>query len=473
MLRVSGGLDLRAMGKPATGQEQRMRNGGSHVASRRRRMHLKVNAQAVSEREDGKRRVVVTGMSVASCYGNDVDTFYDNLLQGKSAVDRISGFDASEYPVDFAAEIKDFDSEGLIDAKNERRYDDCLKYAVVSGKKALAHAGLECGSDTFNKLDRSRCGVLAGTGMGGLQVLQDNIKNMMEKGYRRMSPFFIPYSITNMGGALLGIDIGFEGPNYSISTACASANYSFISAANHIRDGDADLMIAGGVEAAVVPIGIGGFIACKALSSRKDNPAAASRPFDKHRDGFVMGEGAGMLVLESLDHALERGAPILAEYLGGAVNCDAYHMTEPKEDGSGVSACINDALSDANVDIERVNHVNAHATSTSIGDAAEVKALKQVFGDHTPKMKINSSKSMIGHALGAAGGLEGVATLKAIETGKVHPTINQDELDDDVQDLDTVPEKAQELDPDVAISNSFGFGGHNSVVAFSKYSPEL
>ena len=438
--------------------------------ARRRSQCVRLRAAASpTERADGKPRVVVTGMSVTSCFGNDVDAFYNRLLEGESGVSQIERFDASEYPVDFAAEIKDFDSEGLIEPKNEKRYDECLKYSVVSGKKALSHAHLNPTSHAFAKLDRSRCGVLAGTGMGGLQVLQDNIKSMTERGYRRMSPFFIPYSITNMGGALLGIDLGFEGPNYSISTACASANYSFISAANHIRDGEADLMIAGGVEAAVVPVGIGGFIACKALSNSKHDPVGASRPFDKGRNGFVMGEGAGMLVLERLEHALERGAPILGEYLGGAVNCDAYHMTEPREDGSGVSSCINDALDNANVGIENVNHINAHATSTSIGDSAEVRAIKQVFGDHAPNIKINSSKSMIGHALGAAGGLEAVATLKAIETGKVHPTINQDDIDDDARDLDTVPKKAQDLDIDVAISNSFGFGGHNSVVAFSKY----
>jgi len=248
---------------------------------------------AAAEREDGKKRVVVTGMGLTSCFGNDPDTYYDKLLAGESGVSKIERFDASEYPTDFAAEIKGFDDEGMLDAKSARRLDDCLKYSLVAGKKALASAGLEMGSAQFDQLEKSKCGILAGTGMGGLTVFQDGVRNMVERGYRRISPFFIPYAITNMGGALLAIDTGFEGPNYSISTACATANYCLINAANHIRAGEADVMIAGGVEAAIIPVGVGGFIACKALSTRKDDPVGASRPFDQARDGFVMGWAHG------------------------------------------------------------------------------------------------------------------------------------------------------------------------------------
>jgi 3-oxoacyl-(acyl-carrier-protein) synthase len=242
----------------------------------------------------------------------------------------------------------------LVAKKNARRYDDCLTYSLVSSKKALIQAGIEIGSDAFNKLDRTRCGILVGSGMGGLTVFQDGVKNLIEKGVKKISPFFIPYAITNMGGALVGIETGFMGPNYSISTACATANYAFVSAANHIRAGDADLMVVGGSEAPIIPVGLGGFVACRALSTRTDDPVHASRPWDKGRDGFVMGEGAGVLVMESLEHAQKRGAPIIAEYLGGAVTCDAYHMTDPRADGLGVSTCIELALKNAQIERDQV-----------------------------------------------------------------------------------------------------------------------
>lgn len=356
----------------------------------------------------------------------------------------------------------------LVDKKNARRYDDCLTYSLVSSKKALAMAGLEIGSDGFNKLDKTRCGVLVGSGMGGLTVFQDGVKNLIEKGYKKISPFFIPYAITNMGGALVGIETGFMGPNYSISTACATANYAFVSAANHIRAGDADLMVVGGSEAPIIPVGLGGFVACRALSSRCDDPVHASRPWDKDRDGFVMGEGAGVLVMESLAHAMARGATPIAEYLGGAVTCDAYHMTDPRADGLGVSTCIELAIKDAGIERDAVNYINAHATSTLVGDIAEVRAVKKVF----PTMKgiaMNGTKSMIGHGLGAAGGLEAIATIQAIRTGWVHPTINQVDQIDEVADVNTVPNTKQEHAITVGISNSFGFGGHNSVVALAPF----
>eukprot|EP00252_Welwitschia_mirabilis_P013252 TRINITY_DN29209_c0_g1_i1.p1 TRINITY_DN29209_c0_g1~~TRINITY_DN29209_c0_g1_i1.p1 ORF type:complete len:492 (-),score=91.50 TRINITY_DN29209_c0_g1_i1:327-1802(-) len=420
---------------------------------------------APKREEDPKKRVVITGMGLVSVFGNDVDTYYDKLLEGQSGISIIDRFDVSKFPTKFAGQIRGFSSEGYIDPKNDRRLDDCLRYCIVSGKKALEDAGL--GNDNIKKVDKERAGVLVGTGMGGLQVFSDGVQALIEKGYRKITPFFIPYAITNMGSALLGIELGFMGPTYSISTACATSNFCFYAAANHIRRGEADVMVAGGIEAAVLPIGLGGFIACRAVSQRNEEPEKASRPWDKDRDGFVMGEGAGILVMESLEHALKRDAPIIAEYLGGAVNCDAHHMTDPRADGLGVSSCIDRSLQDAGVSPEEVNYINAHATSTLAGDLAEVNAIKSVFKD-TAGIKMNATKSMIGHCLGAAGGLEAIATVKAITTGWLHPTINQFNLEPSV-DIDTVANVKKQHDVNIAISNSFGFGGHNSVVVLAPY----
>lgn len=434
-----------------------------------RRFTTSIRAQATTtapKREtDPKKRVVITGMGLCSVFGNDVNGFYDQLLEGTSGVNYIDRFDATKFPTTFAAQIRNFSNEGLIDGKNDRRLDDCLRYAIVSGKKALIDAGL--GGDDLNKVDKQRVGVIIGSGMGGLTVFSDGVKALLEKGHKRITPFFIPYAITNMGSALLAIELGLMGPNYSISTACATANYCFYAAANHIRRGEADIIVAGGTEAAIIPIGLGGFVACRALSQRNDSPQTASRPWDKEREGFVMGEGAGVLVMESLESAQRRGAKILAEYLGGAVTCDAHHMTDPRADGLGVSTCINMALANGGVAPEEVNYINAHATSTLVGDVAEVNAIKKVFKD-TSEIKLNGTKSMIGHCLGAAGGLEAIAVVKAIETGMLHPTINQFNLEETVT-FDTVPNVKKAHKVNVAISNSFGFGGHNSVVVFAPF----
>ncbi|KAK9093628.1 hypothetical protein Syun_028539 [Stephania yunnanensis] len=434
--------------------------------------HLVISSATASalspQREkDPKKRVVITGMGLVSVFGNDVDTYYERLLSGESGISLIDRFDASKFPTRFAGQIRGFTAQGYIDGKNDRRLDDCLRYSLVAGKKALEHAGL--GGTNLSKIDKERSGVLVGTGMGGLTVFSDGVQALIEKGYRKITPFFIPYAITNMGSALLAIELGLMGPNYSISTACATSNYCFYAAANHIRRGEADLMIAGGSEAAIIPIGLGGFVACRALSQRNDDPQTASRPWDKDRDGFVMGEGAGVLVMESLEHAMKRGAPIIAEYLGGAVNCDAYHMTDPRADGLGVSSCIQSSLEDAGVSPEEVNYINAHATSTLAGDLAEVNAIKKVF-KNTSSIKINATKSMIGHCLGASGGLEAIATIKAIKTGWLHPSINQINPEPSVE-FDTVANQKQQHEVNVAISNSFGFGGHNSVVVFSDFKP--
>uniref|UniRef100_A0A822YST4 3-oxoacyl-[acyl-carrier-protein] synthase I, chloroplastic n=1 Tax=Nelumbo nucifera TaxID=4432 RepID=A0A822YST4_NELNU len=408
---------------------------------------VSTTTSAPKRETDPKKRVVITGMGLVSVFGNDVDTYYDRLLAGESGIAPIDRFDASKFPTRFAGQIRGFTSQGYIDGKNDRRLDDCLRYCLVSGKMALENAGLR--GDNLSKIDKERAGVLVGTGMGGLTVFSNGVQALIEKGHRKITPFFIPYAITNMGSALLAIELGFMGPNYSISTACATSNYCFYAAANHIRRGEADLMIAGGTEAAIIPIGLGGFVACRALSQRNDDPQTASRPWDKDRDGFVMGEGAGVLVMESLEHAMKRGAPIIAEYLGGAVNCDAYHMTDPRADGLGVSSCIESSLEDAGVSPEEVNYINAHATSTIAGDLAEVNAIKKVF-KNTKEIKMNATKSMIGHCLGAAGGLEAIATVKAITTGWLHPTINQFNPEPSVE-FDTVANKKQQHEVNVVL----------------------
>jgi len=410
---------------------------------------------------DNKRRIVVTGMGAVSCFGQDVDAFYENLLQGKSGVKTITGFDPAEYSTRFAAEITDFDAGEYIDKKQARRVDRYIAYCMVAGKKSLEMAGL---LHDQSKLDKSRCGVIVGSGMGGMTVFYEGCKSLLEKGYKRITPFFVPYILPNMGGALLAMDLGFMGPNYPISTACATSNYSIMAAADHIRRGECDLVITGGVEAPISEIGMGGFIACKALSERNDDPTRASRPWDKGRDGFVMGEGAGCLVLESYEHAMKRGATILAEYLGGGMSCDAHHMTDPRSDGEGVALCIRKALQDAGVTQDQVNYINAHATSTPAGDMAEVNAVMKVF-TNPEKITMNATKSMIGHALGASGAFEAIAVVKACQTGWVHPTIN---LEDPEALRFDIPTVKKQLDVNVAISNSFGFGGHNATVVFRK-----
>jgi len=411
-----------------------------------------------------KKRIVVTGLGVVSCFGNDVDTFYQSLLAGKSGIVPITEFPTDDLPTKFAGVIKDFDPGEYIDKKQARRVDKYIAYTLVAGKKALENAKL--GGDALGGVNKSRCGILIGSGMGGMSVFVDGVQTFTDKGPRKISPFFIPYILTNMGGALLAMDIGFMGPNYSISTACATGNNAIISAAKHISNGDADLMLCGGIEGDIIPMGIAGFCACKALSQRNDAPAKASRPWDKDRDGFVMGEGGGVLVLESLEHALARGAPILAEYLGGGISCDAHHITEPRPDGEGVALCIRNALSDAGVSADDVNYVNAHATSTPAGDMAEINAMKKVF-KHPSSIKVNATKSMIGHLCGGAGGIEAVVTVKAIADGIVHPTINLDNPEPGLE-FD-IPTQAERHRVKVAISNSFGFGGHNAAVVFKPY----
>ena len=406
-------------------------------------------------------------VAAAAARGDDRTHRDRSLLAGNTAIKNISRFDASEFPTRFGGQIVDFSSEGYIDKKQDRRLDDCLRYCLVSGKKALEDAGLGT-EEQRAALDLTRAGILVGSGMGGLTVFQDGVKNLVQKGHKKITPFFIPYAITNMGSAMLAIDTGFQGPNYSISTACATANYCIHNAAMHLRRGDADVMLAGGTEAPILPIGLGGFVACRALSQRNEEPERASRPWDKGRDGFVMGEGAGVIVMETLEHAQARGANIICEYLGGGVSCDAHHMTDPRPDGSGVSNCIKYSIADACIEPDQINYINGHATSTPVGDLAEVNAIKKVFGESQwPGMRMNATKSMIGHCLGAAGGLEAIACIKAITSGYLHPTLNQDDLED--VSINTVPHEKQKFEVTAAISNSFGFGGHNSCVIFGPF----
>lgn len=412
-----------------------------------------------------KRRVVVTGLGVVSCFGDDVDLFYTQLLQGRSGIRTITQFPCEDLPTRFAGVIDEFNPEKYLDKKQARRVDKFIAFAAGAGKNALKQAGLD--DNKLPTLNKARCGIIVGSGMGGMSVFVDGVETFSEKGYKRVTPFFIPYILTNMAGGILAMDLGFMGPNYSISTACATGNNSIIAAASHIRNGDADLMLCGGSEAAIIPMGVAGFCACKALSQRNDAPEKASRPWDKERDGFVMGEGAGVLVLESLEHAQARGATILAEYLGGGISCDAHHMTEPRQDGAGVALCLRNALQDADIAPNDVNYINAHATSTPAGDMAEVSALKQVFKTGRENILMNGTKSMIGHGLGAAGGLEAVVTVMAIQKDEIHPTLNLENPEEGIEFH--VSNQAEKGKIDIAISNSFGFGGHNATIVLSKF----
>lgn len=435
---------------------------------RRQQRHLRAAAVVAAAQTDSKpRRVVVTGQGVVSSLGHSPDEFYANLLAGQSGISLIEGWDTSEFSTKFAGQIKSVDSDGYVLKKWDKRIDVVMKYMMIAGKKALEDAGLPWEGPEIKDLDRQRCGILIGTAMGGMQTFASAVEALCTS-FKKMNPFCIPFAISNMGGAMLAMDIGFMGPNYPISTACATGNYCILNAADHIRRGDADLMLAGGSEASIIPAAIGGFIACKALSKRNADPQAASRPWDQDRDGFVMGEGAGVLVLEELEHAKARGATILAEFVGGAFTCDAHHMTEPEPNGRGVIMCIERALERAGVTPEEVSYVNAHGTSTPAGDMAEYRAITSAISHK--HLKINSTKSMIGHLLGAAGAVEAVASIQALRTGWVHPNLNLDNPEEAVDLSVVVGKEKAEINADgVVLSNSFGFGGHNSCILFRKY----
>lgn len=419
-----------------------------------------------SKKSDTKqRRVVVTGMGVVTPLGHEPDEFYNNLLQGVSGISEIEAFDCSSYPTRIAGEIKSFSTDGWVAPKLAKRMDKFMQYLIVAGKKALENGGIT--EDIMNDLDKSRCGVLIGSAMGGMKVFSDAIE-ALRVSYRKMNPFCVPFATTNMGSAILAMDLGWMGPNYSISTACATSNFCILNAANHIIRGESELMLCGGSDAPIIPIGLGGFVACRALSQRNSDPTKASRPWDMDRDGFVMGEGAGVLLLEELEHAKQRGAEIYAEFLGGSFTCDAYHMTEPHPEGKGVILCVENALADAGVTKEDINYVNAHATSTQMGDLKEFEALVRCFGQN-PQLRVNSTKSMTGHLLGAAGGIEAVAAIQAIRTGWIHPNINLDNPEKNVDVSLLVGSQKERCDVKVVLSNSFGFGGHNSSILFAPF----
>ncbi len=409
------------------------------------------------------RRVVVTGLGVVAPNGIGVDTFWKSLMNGVSGVDRIARFDASRHDTKIAAEVKGFDPLLYMEKKEVKKMDRFIHYAMAGAIMAVDDAQL-----VVKDVERSRIGVLIGTGMGGIPGLEETHKTLLEKGPGRISPFFIPSIITNLASGNIAIRFGLRGPNSCVSTACATGNHAIGDSFELIRRGMADAMFAGGTEAVISPLTIGGFGAMKALSTRNDAPQRASRPFDKGRDGFVMGEGAGVLILEELEHALCRGARIYAELNGYGMSADAYHMTAPEPEGAGAIASMNLALEDAGLQPEEVDYINAHGTSTPAGDAAETKAIKKVFGDHAYRLAVSSIKSMTGHLLGAAGGVEAVATALTLHHGVIPPTTNYDEPDPEC-DLDYVPNNARRAEVRVAFSNSFGFGGTNATLVFKRY----
>ena len=410
-----------------------------------------------------KRRVVITGMGVVSPIGIGKEVFWDSLKNGRSGVGRLTHFDASDYSCQIDAEIKGFDAEKYIDKKTIRRMDRFTQFAYAAADMAVRDAGLDQA-----KLDPDRVGVIVGSGIGGLSTIEEEYATLRERGARRVSPFLIPKLITNMAPGEIAIRWGFTGVNYAVTSACATSNHAIGDALRALRYGDADVIVAGGTEAAITPLGFAGFCSARTLSTRNDAPEKASRPFDKDRDGFVMGEGAGIVVLETLEHAQVRGANIVAELSGYGATDDAYHITAPNPEGISAAKAMQRALQDADVTPDQVQYVNAHGTSTNLNDKIETKALKMVFGDHAKKLAVSSTKSMTGHLLGAAGAVELVATIQCIQHALAHPTINYETPDPDC-DLDYIPNKARPMEISVALSNSLGFGGHNAVLVVKKY----
>ncbi len=409
-----------------------------------------------------KKRVVITGLGLITPVGNTVESSWGAILNGKSGVRPITTFDVSDYSTRFAATVVDFDVTEYMSTKEARKMDTFIHYGMAAGIQAFNDSGIEVTED-----NAERIGVCIGSGIGGLDGIERTRDKIINNGPRKISPFFIPGSIINMISGNLSIRFGLKGPNYSIVTACATGTHSIGDAARLIEYGDADVMIAGGAEMATTPSGLGGFSAARALSSRNDDPEAASRPWDKDRDGFVLGEGAGVLVLEEFEHAKARGAKIYAELAGSGMSGDAYHMTAPSKGGEGAARCMLNALQNSCINPDEVDYINAHGTSTPAGDVAETQAVKTACGTHAYKLAMSSTKSMIGHALGAAGGIEAVYTVLAIHDQVAPPTINYTTPDPDC-DLDYVPNEAREMPIDVALSNSFGFGGTNGTLVFRK-----
>ncbi len=412
-----------------------------------------------------QRRIVVTGMGLVCPVGNSVDESWEAICHGRSGIGPLTEFDASELSTRIAGEIRGLELSRYIDEKEVRRYDKFMHYGITAGIQAVEHAGL--GRDAEG-LNGERIGCAIGSGIGGIATIESTMLIYRDKGARRVSPFYIPGSIVNMIGGMLSIRYGFKGPNMAIVSACTTSTHNIGMAARMIRYGDADVMIAGGAEYATSPTGMAGFVSAKAMSTRNEDPAAASRPWDRDRDGFVLSNGAGVVVLEELEHALRRGAHIHAELAGFGMSADAYHMTAPPADGEGAARCMKIALADAGVNPEQVDYINAHGTSTMLGDLAESDAVKSTLGAYARKVAISSTKSMTGHMLGAAGGAEAIFTILAMRDRLAPPTINLDNPGEGC-DLDYIPHHAREMNIDIALSNSFGFGGTNGTLVLRKF----
>lgn len=409
-----------------------------------------------------QRRVVVTGMGCVSPVGNSLAETWDAIVSGKSGIATITKFDPTPFTTHFGGEVKGFDIESYIPAKEARHMDAFIHFGLAAGMQAMQDSGL-----VVTEQNAERIGVMVGSGIGGLPLIEETHTEYLNRGARRISPFFVPASIINMISGHLSIKFGLKGPNLSIVTACSTGLHCIGAAARMIEYGDADIMVAGGAESTMSPLGLGGFASARALSSRNDDPATASRPWDKDRDGFVLGEGAGVMVLEEYEHAKARGARIYAEVLGFGMSSDAYHMTAPLEDGEGAMRCMKSALKNAGINADQVDYINAHGTSTPLGDLAETKGIKRTFGDHAKKLVVNSTKSMTGHLLGGAGGLEAVITVLAVHNQISPPTINIFNQDPEC-DLDFCANVARKLPIDIAVKNSFGFGGTNGTLVFGK-----
>lgn len=409
-----------------------------------------------------KRCVVVTGLGMLSPLGNDVTSTWNAILNGESGIGPITSIDASEFTTHFAGEVKDFDVEQYIPKKETKKMDRFIQFGIAAGKQALADSGLEITDE-----NAARVGATIGSGIGGLGLIEENHSKLLKSGPRKISPFFVPATITNMISGFLSIMEGLKGPNLNIVTACTTGVHNIGVAARLIAYGDADAMLAGGAESSITPLGVGGFAAARALSTRNDDPQAASRPWDKDRDGFVMGEGAGVVMLEEYDHAVARGAKIYAELVGFGMSGDAFHMTSPPDNGEGAAAAMENAIADSGVEKNLIGYINAHGTSTPAGDIAEVNAVKTVFGDHANDLMVSSTKSMTGHLLGAAGSVEAIFTLLALKDKKAPPTINLDNPGEGC-DLDFVAHEAKTLEAEYALCNSFGFGGTNGSLLFKR-----
>jgi 3-oxoacyl-[acyl-carrier-protein] synthase II len=407
------------------------------------------------------RKVVVTGMGAITPLGVGVKEYWENLAAGKSGISRITLFDTQDIDSKVAGEVKNFDPLDYMEKTEARRNDRFTQFIYVAGEEAMKDSGLD-----LEKEDTERIGVMIGSGIGGLQTLMDQHNVYLSRGPKRVSPFLIPMMIADMASGLISIKYKLHGPNLCTVSACASANHSIGEAFKCIERGDANVMVCGGAEAPIVPLGVAGFVSMKAVTTRNDEPEKASRPFDRDRDGFVISEGAAALVLESEEHAVKRGARIYARIVGYGASADAYHIAAPEPTGVGAYLCMRNALADADLSIEAIDYINAHGTATPVGDGAEVNAIKRLFGERAYKVKVSSNKSMIGHLLGAAGGVESVATIQTINTGIIPPTIN---LENPEFDLDFVPHESRTMEVNTAISNSFGFGGHNASVIFTGY----